>query len=199
MGKQNVNSWSKDEGDLYASSCSLSLGAAMPKKTSTARFSRTMSQSFDILADHVVVSSVKDVATQIEIVNMAGEPQAVIPCPQPGTTEPLPSHPAINNVCVAVNRAMMWYPKQVLCLQRSVVTTCLLRSSGVEAQLVMGAQRTPFKAHPWVVPPLPHMLTPTSLLSWRLPSLRSTLSPAFLPPRTVGSHSWPNQECEAPA
>jgi hypothetical protein len=56
----------------------------------------------------------------------------------------------IDSVCVAVNSAMMWYPKQVLCLQRSVVTTCLLRSHGVQAHMVMGAQRTPFKAHAWV-------------------------------------------------
>ena len=56
----------------------------------------------------------------------------------------------IDSVCLAVNSAMMWYPKQVLCLQRSVVTTCLLRSHGVQAHMVMGAQRTPFKAHAWV-------------------------------------------------
>src|SRR5258708_29820685 len=53
-------------------------------------------------------------------------------------------------VCDAVNRACAWYPKRALCLQRSAVTTCLLRSYGVPAQIVLGAQKLPFKAHAWV-------------------------------------------------
>ena len=56
----------------------------------------------------------------------------------------------IELVCIAVNYACAWYPKHALCLQRSFVTTYLLRKSGVPAQLVMGAQRLPFKAHAWV-------------------------------------------------
>jgi hypothetical protein len=53
-------------------------------------------------------------------------------------------------VCDAVNRACVWYPKQAFCLQKSVVTTCLLRSHGIPAQMVLGAQRLPFRAHAWV-------------------------------------------------
>jgi hypothetical protein len=53
-------------------------------------------------------------------------------------------------VCSAVNRACIWYPKRVFCLQRSMVVTCLLRSYGVPAQMVFGAQRLPFRAHAWV-------------------------------------------------
>src|SRR5258708_6883957 len=53
-------------------------------------------------------------------------------------------------ICDVVNRACVWYPKRALCLQRSAVTTCLLRSCGVPAQMVMGAQKLPFKAHAWV-------------------------------------------------
>ena len=56
----------------------------------------------------------------------------------------------VDLVCNAINHALIWYPKRVLCLQRASVTTCLLRSQGVLAQLVLGAQRTPFKAHAWV-------------------------------------------------
>lgn len=52
-------------------------------------------------------------------------------------------------VCMAVNQACVWYPKRVLCLQRSTVTTCLLRHCGVPAELVLGAQKFPFKAHAW--------------------------------------------------
>jgi hypothetical protein len=56
---------------------------------------------------------------------------------------------AIDQVCKAVNFACVWYPRRVLCLQRSAVLTCLLRSSGVAAQMVIGAQKFPFKAHAW--------------------------------------------------
>jgi hypothetical protein len=61
-----------------------------------------------------------------------------------------PSHPeALDRVCRAVDYACIWYPKRVLCLQRSAVTTCLLRSCGVSAEMVIGAQTFPFKAHAW--------------------------------------------------
>jgi hypothetical protein len=56
----------------------------------------------------------------------------------------------IDQVCNAVNYACIWYPKQVLCLQRSFVTTYLLRRHGVEAEMVVGAQKIPFRAHAWV-------------------------------------------------
>jgi hypothetical protein len=56
----------------------------------------------------------------------------------------------IDRVCAAVNYACVWYPKQALCLQRSFVTTYLLRKHGVPAQMVLGAQKLPFKAHAWV-------------------------------------------------
>jgi hypothetical protein len=57
---------------------------------------------------------------------------------------------AIERVCDAINHACVWYPKQVLCLERSAVTTCLLRGCGLPAEMVIGAQRLPFKAHAWV-------------------------------------------------
>jgi len=56
----------------------------------------------------------------------------------------------IERVCSAVNYACIWYPKQALCLQRSFVTTYLLRRHGVAAHMVLGAQKLPFKAHAWV-------------------------------------------------
>ena len=39
----------------------------------------------------------------------------------------------IDRVCAAVNYACIWYPKQALCLQRSFLTTYLLRSCGIAA------------------------------------------------------------------
>lgn len=55
----------------------------------------------------------------------------------------------VTDVCTAINYACAWYPKRALCLQRSAVTTCLLRSCGVPATMVLGAQPLPFKAHAW--------------------------------------------------
>ncbi len=56
----------------------------------------------------------------------------------------------INRVCAAVDYACAWYPKRALCLQRCFVTIYLLRKHGVPAQMVLGAQKLPFKAHAWV-------------------------------------------------
>jgi hypothetical protein len=56
----------------------------------------------------------------------------------------------IDRVCTAVNYACVFYPKQALCLQRSFITTYLLRKNGVPAEMVLGAQKLPFKAHAWV-------------------------------------------------
>jgi len=53
------------------------------------------------------------------------------------------------HVWQAVNHACVWYPKRVLCLQRSAVTTCLLRNYGVRAVMAIGAQSLPFKGHAW--------------------------------------------------
>jgi len=57
---------------------------------------------------------------------------------------------AIEGVCYAVDIACLWYWKEVFCLQRSAVTTFLLKKHGIAAQLVLGAQQLPFKAHAWV-------------------------------------------------
>lgn len=57
---------------------------------------------------------------------------------------------ATERVCAAVDMASIWYWKHVLCLQRSAATACLLKKHGVPAQMVIGAQQTPFKAHAWV-------------------------------------------------
>jgi len=57
---------------------------------------------------------------------------------------------SVDRICAAVNTACIWYWKEVLCLQRSAATVCLLKRRGVPAQLVIGAQQMPFKAHAWV-------------------------------------------------
>jgi len=57
---------------------------------------------------------------------------------------------AVEEICSAMDMACIWYWKEALCLQRSAATACLLRELGVPAQLVIGAQQMPFKAHAWV-------------------------------------------------
>ena len=62
-----------------------------------------------------------------------------------------PSNPhAAERICAAVDMACIWYWKEVLCLQRSAVTACLLKRHGVPAQMVIGIQQIPFRAHAWV-------------------------------------------------
>jgi Transglutaminase-like superfamily len=55
-----------------------------------------------------------------------------------------------QKICAAVDIASIWYWKEVLCLQRSAATACLLKRHGVSAQMMIGAQQVPFKAHAWV-------------------------------------------------
>lgn len=57
---------------------------------------------------------------------------------------------AIERVCSAMDMACIWYWKEALCLQRSAATACLLKDYGVPAQMLIGAQQMPFKAHAWV-------------------------------------------------
>jgi hypothetical protein len=56
----------------------------------------------------------------------------------------------VERICAAVDMACIWYWKEVLCLQRSAVTACLLKRHGIPAQMVIGAQHIPFRAHAWV-------------------------------------------------
>ena len=57
---------------------------------------------------------------------------------------------AVEDICRAVDLACIWYPKEVLCLQRSAAASCLLKQCGLPAQMVVGARLMPFKAHAWV-------------------------------------------------
>jgi len=65
---------------------------------------------------------------------------------RPGTT----TLETVGQICRAMDEACIWYWKEVLCLQRSAATTCLLRKNGVPAQMVIGTSQIPFRAHAWV-------------------------------------------------
>jgi hypothetical protein len=56
----------------------------------------------------------------------------------------------VDQICYAVDMAGIWYWKEALCLQRSAATACLLKRHGIAAQMIIGAQQMPFKAHAWV-------------------------------------------------
>ena len=66
------------------------------------------------------------------------------------STRTAPSTVSLGELCFAIDKACIWYPKTVLCLQRSAATTRYLRKHGISAQLVIGAQQFPFRAHAWV-------------------------------------------------
>jgi Transglutaminase-like superfamily len=55
-----------------------------------------------------------------------------------------------EQICAAVDIACVWYWRHVLCLQRAAATALLLRRNGVAAELVVGVQQIPFRAHAWV-------------------------------------------------
>jgi hypothetical protein len=62
----------------------------------------------------------------------------------------LPLENSVERICRCCDIACVCYPTRVLCLQRSAATVCLLRAYGIPAQLVIGVQDLPFKAHAWV-------------------------------------------------
>ena len=65
-----------------------------------------------------------------------------------GRTVDIPQ--VVETVCTAVDVACIWYWKEVLCLQRSATTTYLLKRYGIHAEMIIGAQQMPVKAHAWV-------------------------------------------------
>jgi len=56
----------------------------------------------------------------------------------------------VQKVCRTMDHAVRYYPGNTACLQRSSVLTCLLRSHGVAARMVIGCRKIPFKGHAWV-------------------------------------------------
>jgi len=55
----------------------------------------------------------------------------------------------VRQICAGIDRARLWYPKKIHCLQHSAVVTCLLRSQGIPATMIFAAARKPFYAHAW--------------------------------------------------
>ena len=60
------------------------------------------------------------------------------------------TQPSETDILRAMELACVFYLKEVRCLQRSAATTCLLRRYGIAAEMVIGVQHLPFRAHSWV-------------------------------------------------
>lgn len=54
-----------------------------------------------------------------------------------------------ERLCQAMDLACVFYPKTVLCLQRSIATVFLLRHYGWPAELVTGCDIGTFENHAW--------------------------------------------------
>jgi Transglutaminase-like superfamily len=61
-----------------------------------------------------------------------------------------PDSEMIAYICTRLVRACTWYSKNAPCLQRSAAATCLLRSIGAPAEMVIGVHKMPFYGHAWV-------------------------------------------------
>lgn len=58
--------------------------------------------------------------------------------------------PSVEDICHSIDLVCAFYPKQVLCLQRSAATALLLRRNGWRAEMIIGVQMLPFNSHAWV-------------------------------------------------
>jgi len=56
----------------------------------------------------------------------------------------------LRRISDAMDLACIWFWKEASCLHRSAAAACLLRHHGIAAQLVIGAQAMPFRAHAWI-------------------------------------------------
>jgi hypothetical protein len=56
----------------------------------------------------------------------------------------------VRRLYEGVDRAGVYYVRQVHCLTRSIATIAVLRLAGFSSELVIGVQRMPFGAHAWV-------------------------------------------------
>jgi hypothetical protein len=56
----------------------------------------------------------------------------------------------VEEIRATIDRAAVYYPRELYCLRRSAALTWQLRAYGYPAELIIGACVTPFLAHAWV-------------------------------------------------
>src|SRR5262245_10045821 len=50
----------------------------------------------------------------------------------------------VDEICAAIDRARVYYPRRAWCLQSAAATACFLRLRGIKADFVIGVQLMPF-------------------------------------------------------
>lgn len=60
------------------------------------------------------------------------------------------AHTIALAVCASTEWACIWYPRRVMCLQRSTVALWLLRLRGIPAERVVGYRPVPLESHAWI-------------------------------------------------
>jgi hypothetical protein len=55
-----------------------------------------------------------------------------------------------RDIVARVERALLFYPRQIRCFHSAATATTLLRMNHVPCELVVGVRRIPFMAHAWV-------------------------------------------------
>ena len=53
-------------------------------------------------------------------------------------------------VCAAIERARIWYPKEIKCMQHSAAIAYLLARCGLNPRLAIAGRSMPFQSHAWV-------------------------------------------------
>ncbi len=61
-----------------------------------------------------------------------------------------PSSTNPSAICDGLGVACGLYPTETFCLKRSYVLVRMLRRRAVDARMIFGVQKLPFKAHAWV-------------------------------------------------
>lgn len=73
------------------------------------------------------------------------------PCDSSGSSPDPSNHlETIGRVCTVVQLVCSYYPKSVMCLQRSGTIARMLKKRGVPAEVVIGIKKFPFQAHAWI-------------------------------------------------
>jgi transglutaminase superfamily protein len=97
-----------------------------------------------------VIRALYELARYEVIISVRGSGRILQQLRRQSTAARSTGHELEQAICDAVLLATCFYWKPVLCLQRAVCTTRLLRRHGIVARLVIGYRPSPFFSHAWV-------------------------------------------------
>jgi hypothetical protein len=93
------------------------------------------------------------VAALLDVVLRAGEMRAVVWLVsrlRPRERDREDNVRRARDVVAPIERALLFYPRQIRCFHSAATATALLRMNRVPCELVVGVRRIPFMAHAWV-------------------------------------------------